>query len=56
VHERTAEVDQSEIENELRDLHDGHVSFPPDLVACCCSPVVVIHDDMYEEIERDDSP
>lgn len=42
----TAEVDQAQIKDELCDLHDGNVSLPPDLVACSCSPVVVVHDDV----------
>ena len=43
----TTKVNQSQIKNKLRDLHDGNVSLPPDLVTSSSSPVVVVHDNMY---------
>lgn len=52
----TAKVDKTEIEDELGDLKDRHVSLPPDLVASSGSPVVVVHDDVDEQVEGDDGP
>lgn len=49
-------VHESEIEHELRDLHNGDVLFPPDADAPCGLEVVPVHDDVDGEIEDDGDP
>jgi len=50
------EVDREEINHELGDLHRGQVLLPPNPLATSGCVVVVIHEDVNPEIERDNDP
>ena len=46
----------TEVDDELDDLHDGDVLFPPDPDAPCGLEVVPVHDDVDHEIKSDRDP
>jgi hypothetical protein len=50
------EVDKPEIDDELHNLKHGDILLPPDANATCCKEVVVVHDDMHGQIERNGNP
>jgi len=45
------EVDEAEVDDELRDLQDGDVLLPPNLDAARGLEVVPVHDDVDEQVE-----
>jgi len=50
------EVDEAQIDDELQDLQDGDVLFPPGADAAGGLEVVPVHDDVDEEVEGDGDP
>lgn len=51
-----AEVDEAEVDDELSDLEDRNVLFPPDADAACGLEVVPVHDHVDKEVEGDGDP
>jgi len=46
----------TKIEDELHDLHDGDVLFPPNSNATGTLEVVPIHHNMHHKVQCDDDP
>jgi len=51
-----SKVDESEVDNELNDLHHGDVLFPPDADTTSRLEVVPVHDDVNTEVEDNGNP
>ena len=50
------EVDEAEVDDELQDLHDGDVLFPPDADAARGLEVVPVHDDVHHQVDDNGDP
>jgi len=51
-----AVVDDDEIDDELDDLHGRQVLFPPDLGSRGRAEVIIVHENVNRQIERDGDP
>ena len=49
-------MEGTEVDDELDDLHDGDVLFPPDADAPGALEVVPVHDDVHHEVQGDGDP
>lgn len=51
-----SEVDKSQVNDKLRNLHDCDVLLEPDALSAGGLEVVVVHDDVYCKVESDGYP
>lgn len=49
-------VGDEEVDDKLGDLHGGEVLLPPDAGTTGSGVVVVVHDDVNKQVDRDDNP
>ena len=50
------EVDEAQVDNELKDLQHGDVFLPPDAHAASRLEIVPVHDNVHGKVESDGDP